>query len=113
MASTPQTCPHCGSSSVVQDDLYSEAQLVCQDCGSVVAELQQLVTDTYTASGTAGSLQSGHHTGVPDWARFPAQSGNPGHGQHMDVQLSCHLVSISISLDMQTYTMNLFVTLIK
>lgn len=34
----PSNCPECGSSSVVEDDLYSERQWVCQDCGSVVSE---------------------------------------------------------------------------
>ncbi|XP_069580524.1 transcription factor IIIB 50 kDa subunit [Brachyistius frenatus] len=32
------TCPGCGSSNIVDDDLYSQAQLVCVDCGSVVSE---------------------------------------------------------------------------
>ena len=32
------SCPGCGSSSVVEDDLYCQAQLVCTDCGSVVSE---------------------------------------------------------------------------
>ncbi|XP_029940873.1 transcription factor IIIB 50 kDa subunit [Salarias fasciatus] len=31
-------CPGCGSSNVVEDDLYSQAQMVCVDCGSVVSE---------------------------------------------------------------------------
>ncbi|XP_076613995.1 transcription factor IIIB 50 kDa subunit [Chaetodon auriga] len=31
-------CPGCGSSNVVEDDLYCQAQLVCADCGSVVSE---------------------------------------------------------------------------
>ncbi|XP_051539551.1 transcription factor IIIB 50 kDa subunit [Myxocyprinus asiaticus] len=34
----PSNCPECGSSNVVEDDLYSQRQLVCEDCGSVVAE---------------------------------------------------------------------------
>uniref|UniRef100_A0A3Q4B007 Transcription factor IIIB 50 kDa subunit n=1 Tax=Mola mola TaxID=94237 RepID=A0A3Q4B007_MOLML len=32
------SCPGCGSSNIVDDDLYSQAQLVCTDCGSVVSE---------------------------------------------------------------------------
>ncbi|XP_008291955.1 transcription factor IIIB 50 kDa subunit isoform X2 [Stegastes partitus] len=32
------SCPGCGSSNIVDDDLYSQAQLVCVDCGSVVSE---------------------------------------------------------------------------
>ncbi|XP_070844785.1 transcription factor IIIB 50 kDa subunit [Chaetodon trifascialis] len=32
------SCPGCGSSNVVEDDLYCQAQLVCADCGSVVSE---------------------------------------------------------------------------
>ncbi|XP_054468404.1 transcription factor IIIB 50 kDa subunit [Anoplopoma fimbria] len=31
-------CPGCGSSNVVDDDLYCQAQTVCADCGSVVSE---------------------------------------------------------------------------
>lgn len=31
-------CPGCGSSNVVEDDLYSQPQMVCVDCGSVVSE---------------------------------------------------------------------------
>ncbi|XP_030210999.1 transcription factor IIIB 50 kDa subunit [Gadus morhua] len=45
MLRAARSCPQCGSSSVVQDDLYAESQLVCQDCGSVVSE-GLLVTDT-------------------------------------------------------------------
>uniref|UniRef100_A0A1A7WNW4 Transcription factor IIIB 50 kDa subunit n=1 Tax=Iconisemion striatum TaxID=60296 RepID=A0A1A7WNW4_9TELE len=32
------TCPSCGSSNIVDDDLYCNAQLVCVDCGTVVSE---------------------------------------------------------------------------
>ncbi|XP_071321285.1 transcription factor IIIB 50 kDa subunit [Trachinotus anak] len=32
------SCPGCGSSNIVEDDLYCQAQLVCVDCGSVVSE---------------------------------------------------------------------------
>uniref|UniRef100_A0A3Q3A5E9 Transcription factor IIIB 50 kDa subunit n=1 Tax=Kryptolebias marmoratus TaxID=37003 RepID=A0A3Q3A5E9_KRYMA len=32
------SCPGCGSSNIVDDDLYSQAQLVCADCGFVVSE---------------------------------------------------------------------------
>ncbi|XP_032442130.1 transcription factor IIIB 50 kDa subunit [Xiphophorus hellerii] len=31
-------CPGCGSSNIVDDDLYCQAQLVCVDCGTVVSE---------------------------------------------------------------------------
>uniref|UniRef100_A0A3B1JAC9 Transcription factor IIIB 50 kDa subunit n=1 Tax=Astyanax mexicanus TaxID=7994 RepID=A0A3B1JAC9_ASTMX len=31
-------CPECGSSNVVEDDLYSQKQWVCEDCGSLVSE---------------------------------------------------------------------------
>ncbi|XP_019937659.2 transcription factor IIIB 50 kDa subunit [Paralichthys olivaceus] len=31
-------CPGCGSSSIIDDDLHCQAQLVCVDCGAVVAE---------------------------------------------------------------------------
>lgn len=38
MSSAGLRCPGCGSSNIVDDDLYSQAQLVCVDCGSVVSE---------------------------------------------------------------------------
>ncbi|KAM4719548.1 transcription factor IIIB 50 kDa subunit [Anableps anableps] len=38
MSATGLRCPGCGSSNIVDDDLYSQAQLVCVDCGSVVSE---------------------------------------------------------------------------
>ncbi|XP_060765481.1 transcription factor IIIB 50 kDa subunit isoform X2 [Neoarius graeffei] len=34
----PRSCSHCGSDSVVEDELYSQTQWVCQDCGSVISE---------------------------------------------------------------------------
>ncbi|KAL7377321.1 hypothetical protein ABVT39_025893 [Epinephelus coioides] len=40
------SCPGCGSSNIVDDDLYCQAQLVCMDCGSVVSE-GVLATDEY------------------------------------------------------------------
>ncbi|XP_018589929.1 transcription factor IIIB 50 kDa subunit [Scleropages formosus] len=39
-----QLCRECGSSNVVEDDLYSQPQWVCADCGSVLAE-GRLTTD--------------------------------------------------------------------
>ncbi|KAM9338113.1 transcription factor IIIB 50 kDa subunit [Symphorus nematophorus] len=38
MSGAGLVCPGCGSSNIVDDDLYSQAQLVCVDCGSVVSE---------------------------------------------------------------------------
>uniref|UniRef100_A0A1A8RTE3 Transcription factor IIIB 50 kDa subunit n=1 Tax=Nothobranchius rachovii TaxID=451742 RepID=A0A1A8RTE3_9TELE len=32
------SCPGCGSSNIVNDDLYCHVQLVCVDCGTVVSE---------------------------------------------------------------------------
>ncbi|XP_070780778.1 transcription factor IIIB 50 kDa subunit [Enoplosus armatus] len=32
------SCPGCGSSNIVDDDLYAQRQLVCVDCGYVVSE---------------------------------------------------------------------------
>lgn len=45
------SCPGCGSSNVVEDDLYCQAQLVCVDCGSVVSE-GVLANDPVGGSGT-------------------------------------------------------------
>ncbi|XP_028318520.1 transcription factor IIIB 50 kDa subunit [Gouania willdenowi] len=38
MATAGLVCPDCGSSNIVDDALYSQAQMVCVDCGSVVSE---------------------------------------------------------------------------
>ncbi|XP_047425939.1 transcription factor IIIB 50 kDa subunit [Mugil cephalus] len=38
MSGAALICPGCCSSNIVEDDLYSQAQLVCVDCGSVVSE---------------------------------------------------------------------------
>lgn len=38
MAAPPPRCPGCGSSNIVEDDLYAQAQMVCVDCGAVVSE---------------------------------------------------------------------------
>ncbi|XP_030598777.1 transcription factor IIIB 50 kDa subunit [Archocentrus centrarchus] len=38
MSAAGMSCPGCGSTNIVDDDLYSQAQLVCVDCGSVVSE---------------------------------------------------------------------------
>ncbi|KAK1883496.1 Transcription factor IIIB 50 kDa subunit [Dissostichus eleginoides] len=38
MSSSVTRCPGCGSSNIVDDDLYCQAQRVCVDCGSVVSE---------------------------------------------------------------------------
>ncbi|XP_076875987.1 transcription factor IIIB 50 kDa subunit [Brachyhypopomus gauderio] len=32
------SCPECGSTNVVEDDLYSQNQRVCVDCGAIVSE---------------------------------------------------------------------------
>ncbi|CAL8321601.1 unnamed protein product [Lota lota] len=60
MSRAGRTCPQCGSSSVVEDELYSESQLVCQDCGFVVSN-GCLVTDT--REGTA-DVRYSHSTAV-------------------------------------------------
>ncbi|XP_012731898.2 transcription factor IIIB 50 kDa subunit [Fundulus heteroclitus] len=38
MSAAGLRCPGCGSSNIVDDDLYCQAQRVCVDCGSVVSE---------------------------------------------------------------------------
>ncbi|KAL6096951.1 brf2 [Pungitius sinensis] len=38
MSRSGLSCPGCGSSNIVDDDLYCQVQLVCVDCGSVVSE---------------------------------------------------------------------------
>ncbi|KAL2099975.1 hypothetical protein ACEWY4_004369 [Coilia grayii] len=49
----PHTCAECGSTNVVQDDLYSEATLVCEDCGSVISVQHLTTTRSEEVQGTA------------------------------------------------------------
>ncbi|KAK5900892.1 hypothetical protein CgunFtcFv8_025813 [Champsocephalus gunnari] len=46
MSASVTRCPGCGSSNIVDDDLYCQAQRVCVDCGSVVSE--GVLTDDWT-----------------------------------------------------------------
>lgn len=53
MSRSGLSCPGCGSSNIVDDDLYCQAQLVCVDCGSVVSEGALTNESVYVgASGT-------------------------------------------------------------
>lgn len=52
MMESGRKCPDCGSSNVVEDDLYSQPQLVCTDCGSVVSEGQLTTTRSEEVQGT-------------------------------------------------------------
>ena len=54
MSGSGVSCPGCGSSNIVDDDLYSQAQMVCVDCGSVVSE-GVLAHDPNGGSGTKAS----------------------------------------------------------
>ncbi|XP_064164101.1 transcription factor IIIB 50 kDa subunit isoform X1 [Anguilla rostrata] len=47
-----KTCPDCGSSNLVDDSLYSQCQLVCADCGSVVSEGLLTTTRSEEIQGT-------------------------------------------------------------
>ncbi|XP_016415819.1 transcription factor IIIB 50 kDa subunit isoform X2 [Sinocyclocheilus rhinocerous] len=49
----PSSCPECGSSNVVEDDLYSQRQWVCVDCGSVVSEGHLTTTVSDETQGRA------------------------------------------------------------
>lgn len=66
-------CPGCGSTNVIEDDLYCQAQLVCVDCGSVVSE-GALASDPVGGSGT-------------DWAKVPLEMRCTNHFH--SVQLNC------------------------
>lgn len=57
MSAAGMRCPACGSTNIVDDDLYSQAQLVCVDCGSVVSE-GVLANDPVGGSGTKMRLKS-------------------------------------------------------
>ena len=46
-------CRSCGSTNIIEDDLYAQAQVVCVDCGSVVSEG---VLDKETFGGSGGNL---------------------------------------------------------
>ncbi|KAM4528299.1 transcription factor IIIB 50 kDa subunit [Odontesthes bonariensis] len=52
MSHTGLSCPGCGSSNIVDDALYSQDQLVCVDCGSVVSE-GSLASDPYGGSAVS------------------------------------------------------------
>ncbi|KAJ8408526.1 hypothetical protein AAFF_G00251610 [Aldrovandia affinis] len=47
-----KSCPDCGSSNLVDDALYSQVQLVCTDCGSVVSEGLLTTTQSEEVQGT-------------------------------------------------------------
>ncbi|XP_061119298.1 transcription factor IIIB 50 kDa subunit isoform X3 [Conger conger] len=47
-----RSCPDCGSSNLVDDSLYSQSQLVCADCGSVVSEGLLTTTRSEEIQGT-------------------------------------------------------------
>ncbi|XP_056146261.1 transcription factor IIIB 50 kDa subunit [Lampris incognitus] len=49
MSSVGVRCPDCGSSDVVEDDLFSQSQRVCADCGYVLSE------DNLTAQHSEGT----------------------------------------------------------
>lgn len=57
MSAAGMSCPGCGSTNIVDDDLYSQPQLVCVDCGSVVSE-GVLANDPVGGSGTEMRLRS-------------------------------------------------------
>ncbi|XP_046870675.1 transcription factor IIIB 50 kDa subunit [Hypomesus transpacificus] len=52
MATEGLTCPECGSSNIVDDQLYSQPQLVCEDCGSVISEGLLTTTASEEVQGT-------------------------------------------------------------
>ncbi|XP_031433250.1 transcription factor IIIB 50 kDa subunit isoform X2 [Clupea harengus] len=49
----PHTCAECGSTNVVEDELYSERTLVCEDCGSVVTREHLTTTRSEEEQSTA------------------------------------------------------------
>ncbi|KAM4635171.1 transcription factor IIIB 50 kDa subunit [Polymixia lowei] len=76
MATVGMTCPDCGSSNVIDDDLYAQAQMVCADCGSVVSE-GVLTTDRIDA-----------HTGTTDvrYSQTTAVTNQPCQNQIKGLQ---------------------------
>ena len=80
------SCPGCGSSNIIDDDLYSQAQLVCTDCGSVVSE-GALADDPVGGSGGTEEKQQGDL--IKDWGSLPG---------HVSVKLAELLIHIQVYL---------------
>lgn len=53
MSQASLCCRSCGSTNVIEDDLYAQTQLVCVDCGSVVSEG---VLDKDPFGGSGGNM---------------------------------------------------------
>lgn len=64
MSGAGLSCPGCGSSNIVDDDLYAQPQLVCVDCGSVVSE-GALADDPVGGSGTGRGGAEASQVGCP------------------------------------------------
>lgn len=62
MATEGLSCPDCGSSNIVDDQLYSQPQLVCEDCGSVISE--GLLTSTRSEELQGTDITYSHSTAV-------------------------------------------------
>lgn len=52
MATVGLKCPECGSLDIVDDEHYSQPQLVCADCGAVVSEGLLTTTRSEETQGT-------------------------------------------------------------
>ncbi|XP_054613301.1 transcription factor IIIB 50 kDa subunit [Dunckerocampus dactyliophorus] len=54
MSTVGLKCPGCGSSNIVEDDLHTQRQLICVDCGAVVSE-GALTHDTFEGTDVSYS----------------------------------------------------------
>lgn len=60
------SCRDCGSSNVVRDDLYSQVQWVCEDCGSVLEEGRLTTTISDEAQSKCNPTQCISVSSDPD-----------------------------------------------
>ncbi|XP_034751823.1 transcription factor IIIB 50 kDa subunit isoform X1 [Etheostoma cragini] len=58
MSRASLSCPGCGSSNIVDDNLYCQSQLVCVDCGSVVSEGALVAGDDYAGGSDVSYSRS-------------------------------------------------------
>ncbi|XP_043107047.1 transcription factor IIIB 50 kDa subunit isoform X2 [Puntigrus tetrazona] len=94
----PSSCPECGSSNVVEDDLYSQRQWVCVDCGSVVSEGHLTSTLSEETQGRAVPYHASTET-----TKQPCRNLIAGYSR---VRALCRI--LRISSDMESEVVSLF-----
>ncbi|KAI2659594.1 Transcription factor IIIB 50 kDa subunit [Labeo rohita] len=94
----PSNCPECGSSNVVEDDLYSQRQWVCVDCGSVVSEGHLTTTLSEETQGIAVP----YHASTEE-SKKPCRNLIAGYSR---VRALCRI--LRLSTDMESAVVSLF-----